>query len=355
MRKVLFAALLTGSLIGSATSAAAATPAEFHANLLRRGIAEYESGTNDQAATHLRLAAFGFIDSIEHYQTAHVYLALVSSRLGQTDRARDSVQRVLQAERIERRFGSIALPAEIRNAFQQLAARLTTAADLETLRSSPKEAPATAAAAAAVQTKPVVPGNAAPAQSIPAATGTAQPAPRPAPPAQAAAPQTHMARPATEQPVRPPQSAAAPHNGHPGSTAMSSASAKMPPAGVSPAELAQRLAAADRALSESRLDVARRIYRDLGASRDIPRATLIQVAEGLYRARDFGATLGVFERVGPLAPGEEMYRYYIAVAAFETAQYARAKRELAAALPHIDVTPEVEAYRARIESAAKPK
>ena len=78
---------------------------------------------------------------------------------------------------------------------------------------------------------------------------------------------------------------------------------------------------------------------------------LIRVAEGLYRSRDFAAALNAFARVGTLRRGEEPYRYYIAVAAYETGDYARAKKELAAALPYIEITPDVARYRTRIEGA----
>ena len=39
------------------------------------------------------------------------------------------------------------------------------------------------------------------------------------------------------------------------------------------------------------------------------------------------------------------------VAAYETGQYERAKRELASALPHIEATADVQRYRVKIEAA----
>jgi len=76
------------------------------------------------------------------------------------------------------------------------------------------------------------------------------------------------------------------------------------------------------------------------------------IAEGLTRARDFGGAVKAFTRVGVFRSGEEPYRYYYAIALYETGNYRAAKRELAAALDFIELTPDVQRYRARIESAA---
>jgi hypothetical protein len=112
-----------------------------------------------------------------------------------------------------------------------------------------------------------------------------------------------------------------------------------------------RIAAGERALVSASLTDARRIYRELLDAGGHEHATWIRVAEGLYRSRDFAGALTAFQHVGALRPGEEAYRYYVAVAAYETGQYERAKRELAAALPYIEITPDVERYRAKIDGA----
>jgi tetratricopeptide (TPR) repeat protein len=78
---------------------------------------------------------------------------------------------------------------------------------------------------------------------------------------------------------------------------------------------------------------------------------LIRAAEGLYRARDFDGALTAFSKVGALRRGEEPYHYYLAVALYETGQYARAKAEMDAAAPFIEITPDVARYRSKIESA----
>ncbi len=71
----------------------------------------------------------------------------------------------------------------------------------------------------------------------------------------------------------------------------------------------------------------------------------------MYRSRDFSGALATFGRIGTLRRGEEPYRYYIAVAAYETGDYARAKKELASALPFIEITPDVARYQTRIDGA----
>jgi hypothetical protein len=102
----------------------------------------------------------------------------------------------------------------------------------------------------------------------------------------------------------------------------------------------------------ARLDDARQIYREL-LTASPNRSTLIRIGEGLYRVRDFKGTIDAFSRV-ELRPGEEPYRYYIAVALFETGDAAGARRELTAALPYIEQTPDVVRYRDRI-LAARPQ
>jgi hypothetical protein len=126
-----------------------------------------------------------------------------------------------------------------------------------------------------------------------------------------------------------------------------------PPASSSTSarDIASRLAAGEAALGRSQLISARSIYRDLLAAGGLSRPDLLRVAEGLYRARDFVPSLRAFAQLEPLQRGEEPYRYYIAVAFFETGQFAAAKKELAAALPHIEVTADVASYRTKINAA----
>ena len=109
------------------------------------------------------------------------------------------------------------------------------------------------------------------------------------------------------------------------------------------------LADADRALDAGDLAQARAGYASVLALPELPHATLLKTGEGLYRARDFRGTVRAFERAGAFAKGEEPYRYYYAVALYESGRYRDAKRELAAALPFIEATPDVQRARAKIE------
>jgi tetratricopeptide (TPR) repeat protein len=120
---------------------------------------------------------------------------------------------------------------------------------------------------------------------------------------------------------------------------------------ASAGDVTKRLDAADAALSRSDLLGARTIYRDLVDAPGLDHATLVRIGEGAYRARDFDTTIHAFERAGGFRKGEEPYHYYLAVALYETGRYTPAKRELAAALPYIEITRDVAHYRAKINGA----
>lgn len=384
----------------------AATPgaADFYSGLLRRGVAAFDAGRDDDAVRQLRIAAFGFVDSLDLYQTAQTYLALAHSRAGEESAARAAAAKVVAAQRQTRRFTVLQIPTTIRSAFLALAQRLLPPSDVAALQLPPQggtaETASRPAAAApvtqpppAAQPRPAEPLPATPAEpsQTPAATVPAQPVPitRPAPaPTPVDTPkQTAPAAPATEAPTSQPAStptetprtitteivfepskaaAATPAQQTPAATT-APAKASPPPQVVEPpppppppapaavrlsdSEAAQRLAAAERALNEARLPQARSIYRELLAQQSLSRPHLLRLAEGLYRSRDFRHALDAFRLLGTLQRGEEPYRYYIAVALYETGDYALAKEELRAALPFIEVTPDVARYQAKIQGA----
>jgi hypothetical protein len=423
------------ALLASAVApATAATPSEFYATLLRRGISAYEGQRYADSAKQLRIAAFGLVEAVDQYQVAQVYLTLAYDKLGETDKARDAARRVVIAERVERRWSSVALPAAVRTTFDAQAAKLLTATELATLRGSgPAPAPPSSASTAPRTTTTVPPPTttatppraqttaqttttatpprstqttatgtpprtteitvpmpqttttkAPPPATVPAPVTTQPrgttsnsttntpttkppaPAPAPAPPQTVTATPPRTAPPAT-QPQRPvTQTTQQGTNGRTTAPVQAPAQTRPAPAQTQPApqttaapaartfspgEIATRLIAAERALNTANLLDARRVYRELLASANLPHETLIRIAEGLYRARDFAAALQGFTRAGTLRRGEEPYRYYIAVAAYETGDTGRAKKELAAALPFIEMTPDVARYRARIEGA----
>jgi hypothetical protein len=375
---------LVAALSGTAMSVSAATPNEFYQGLLRRGTASYEAARYTDAAKQLRIAAFGLVEVVDQYQIAQVYLTLTYDKLTDPDRARDAARRVAAAERVERKFTGLPLPAAVRTAFESLAGKLLSPSDSATLlrgaedvkTQTMKSAPAAATAQASStprrtttppQTKPQTTQAAEARNTTPAPkTVTAVPqreTPKTAtvvkqPPATtASAPQTTKPTPPATTPTRPATSSAAKPavnetsgRGGPIEPARPVAAAPAPRT-LSASEVATKIAAAERGLNNGNLTDARRAFRDLLAAPGLEHETLVRVAEGLYRARDFSGALSAFNRLGTLRKGEEPYRYYIAVALYETGDFARAKKELAAALSFIEVTPDVARYRIKIEGA----
>jgi hypothetical protein len=353
MRKLLQSGVL---LLAFATPLFAASASEFYTTLLRRGVSDVEAGRNADATMSLRLAAFGLVDSIEHYQIAQAYLAVAHDRLGNGAQVRDAATRILAAERIEKKFRSIALPAAIRTAFEGATRKVVSAAEFEALRGG---ATAKASDPVVVDRVEVVteqkPAATPPPPSRQAPVKTPTPAPTPQPQTPSTQP------PSTQAPTTPPQSP---------QTSTSTVPAKpvvpkpvppqpvksQPPVGKaapqrSAADAQSMFAAADRALVTGNINEGRRLYREIFAVPGLDHATMVRVAEGLYRSRDFANVLAAFDRAGALRSGEEPYRYYIAVAAFEVGQFDRARRELTAVLPFIELTPDVQRYRAQIEAA----
>jgi tetratricopeptide (TPR) repeat protein len=367
MRKFIRLMALAVLMLSTAVSATAATPSEFYATLLRRGIAAFDGERYTDAARQLRIAAFGMVEAVDQYQIAQVYLTLTYDKLGENDKARDAARRVVVAERVERRWSSVALPVAVRTAFDKQAAKLLTAAEQATLRGIAPPAPAPTQTATQTPPPAIVPPPAAAQEKTPVvATKPPVVVTTPAKPVtQTPAPQTVTATPPRTEPPKTtpvkttqPQKPATTQQGTNGRTAApvqkpaTPAPAPAPtPRTFSSGEIATRLVAAERALNTANLLDARRVYRELLAGANLPHETLIRIAEGLYRSRDFSAALQAFTRAGALRKGEEPYRYYVAVAAYETGDTARAKKELAAALPFIEMTPDVTRYRAKIEGA----
>jgi len=427
IRIVVLAAVFTGA----ALPAGAATPDDFYTSLLRRGIAAHDAGRYADATRQLRIAAFGLVESIDHYQTAQVYLAVTYDKLRETDRAREAARRVVAAQRIESRYSGLALPAGVRSAFDSASSQLLGSGDLALLRATSTSSTPSTVPSTQPQTQTATPPRTSASASQPATipaqtpTRTAQtttpppssssstqpgrtsdePASQPSTPRQTTpapqttAPATQTPRPAQQQqpttppPVRTPPATTPANNTptpKPPQTAPSSSTpsastprttpqtvpstpatttntkpATPPPAAtttkpttpppsaraLTASEITSRIGAADRALGSANLNDARRLYREVLAVPTLEHETLVRVAEGLYRSRDFANSLTAFTRLGTLRKGEEPYRYYIAVAAYETGDYARAKKELAAALPYIEVTPDVARYRTKIEGA----
>jgi hypothetical protein len=421
------------SVFLAATVSQAQSASDFYLGLLHRGVTSVEAGQFDSASTPLRIAAFGLVDSIESYETALVHLSVAQDQLNDADGARDSLRRLMAAERIERRYPTLALAPAIRANFESAAKKYLSPAELSalskgaalppapprtqpvsTVSSSSTTKPAastpmsTATATTPARTTSVEPSSAprptpapqtttasAPSVAkspVPATAGTTSgPAiaavpvpirqstatdPRPAdvkPPAkpatvapstatpatassQTTTPRTSGATPPTTTPSKPP--VAAPQTTTPQKPAQAKPAAPVAsttprPAAktLSPREVSARLTDADRALNTTQLPEARRLYREVLDSSGVDRDSMFRVAEGLYRVRDFPGALQALKGLAPLRRGEEPYGYYYAVALYETGAYDAARKELAAALPFIEMTPDVVRSRQRIEGA----
>jgi len=97
---------------------------------------------------------------------------------------------------------------------------------------------------------------------------------------------------------------------------------------------------------------ANRIYGRLASSENVPREVVAEAAVGLYRTGAFRESVEAFRRMGAFARGEEDLRYYHAVALYEIGEYEGAQKELACALPFIQVTDDVARYRVKIEQTS---
>jgi len=324
-----------------AGSSFAASGDDFYDGLYRRGISHFNDGKYEAARRELRIAAFGLIESIPRYESAHAYLIAAARQLHEDGEARISLQRILNAEKLERRYASLTIPAPVRQLVDSAARALLTKEEAASLRESARAVQAATIDAAPPAPAPQASGSTPPdAVVTPPATIAPPPAtaqsttPKAAPPPQP--------KPASPQPankvVTPPPSSTSPDDGW-----------KMP--APAPIDIAAQFRAGDAAITRGDLVNARAAYRSVLASSTLSHADALRVAEGLYRSRDFAGVVTAFARAGTIGRGEEPYRYYLAVAFYETGQHAAAKRELAAVMPFIEVTPDVARYAAKIRAA----
>ena len=306
-----------------ATSALAASGDEFYDRLFNRGMAQFNEGNYANAYSSLRVAAFGLLEDVRRFETAQIYMTVAATRQRNDGDARMAAQRVIAAERVERRYASLSLPDAVRKEFEDAARRLLTADQLGMLHGG---------AVARSQPQPQTTITIPPPVIVPAPQ---QPAPKPAPQPKPVQPQP--------QPVRPqPQPQPQPQVIQPAPA--------QPQMTTRPAGEAS-LADADRAVNSGDLATARTLYRAVLDSPQPSHASALRAAEGLYRSRDFAGAIRAFQKAGSIGAGEEQYHYYYAVALYENGRYSEAKRELQAALPFIEVTPDVQRYRVKIEGA----
>src|SRR4051812_47054909 len=281
-------------------AASAAPVEEFYQRLQRRGMAHFAAAEYPAAFAELRSAAFGFVESVDTFEAVHAYAAVAAYRAGREAEARDSLIRIATAEKIEPHFVSVTLPEEIRTEIHKVGAKLLTREEAALIGVSPQMI----AAAAAERTLAVVPTPS----------------------------------------KRPNVAVTAPRE-------QSGADAAAPPAPQPTA--ASQLADAQRALEGGDITSAKAIYESLLTGPLLVHHDEVQLAEGLYRVHEYAKAARAFVLAGPLVAGEEKYHYCYAVSLYETGHFKEAKRELAAAMPHITATEDVERYRAKIEGAGR--
>jgi hypothetical protein len=346
-----------------ATVVASAAPNDFYTALLQRGISHVAAGNYEAGTKELRTAAFGLVDDLPLFETAQVYLTIAGQKLNHEADARHAAQRVLAAERIEQHYGTLSLPADVRANFEHIAAQILTSDQIAVLHARPV-APITPHLPAPITPPPVAPivvQQPAPGVAKPVAPIVVPPTPQPQtgkPIISHPAPSLPIELPpaAPREQVDPPTRPTGPRVTAPPKQApiVIPPPAPVPvPVVMNADELSRRLDAADSALGRNDLAAARTIYREAVDVPGLDHATAMRIGEGAYRARDFGTSIRAFERAGGFRRGEEPYHYYMAVALYESGRYNAAKRELAAALPYIEVTPDVARYRSKINGAVE--
>lgn len=342
-------------IVLAAPSAFAASGDEFYDRLFTRGLAQFNEGNYVGAYASMKIAAFGYLENIPRFQTAEIYMTVAANRLRRAADARAAAVRVVAAERIEKRYASLPLPAEVRKEFEDAARKLLTSDLFTVLRSGgtakPQPQPPPKGGDITIPAPVIV----SPPQPPPSSKPVPTPAPRVTPPAPQPQPRPVQPQPAPVPPA-PTQVQTQPRPVPPApaqvQTQPKPAQPQPLPQPARPAsDAASVLADADRAVNRGDLATARSLYRSILDAPQISHATAMRVAEGLYRSRDFAGAIRAFERAGAIGTGEEQYHYYYAVALYESGRYAGAKRELRAALPFIEVTPDVVRYRVKIEGA----
>jgi Flp pilus assembly protein TadD len=298
----------------------------FYLGLYQRGMTQFEAGDFAGASKELRLAAFGLVESLEQFETAHVYAAIAASKAGRSDEAEVSVRRIVAAERVTRTYAHLALPAPVRAEFETIA-KSAVAADAYAFLTSPgAPPPPRSTPRVVVQTPPTA---AAPSNPSVSASASAD---------RITSGTDGKSTPST------PSTSSVPPPSIPHSTP---ASANRAPG------TGKTLADADLALATGDLTTARAIYGAQLENSQLSHRDLLRVGEGLCHAGDFSGAVRAFTRAGTLTSGEERSHYYFAVSLYEVKQYRDAKRELQAGLPFVEKTPEVASYQARIERAVE--
>lgn len=166
MRSLIFRHAAAAALVLFCAAPLCAQTNPFYTSLLQRGLADAKLGNWKAAAQELRLAAFGLLDDLPKYQTAHLVGAVAAERSGQFDEARIATEKVVIAERLSHAYTSLAVEPAMRASFESLVAKYMTAdriaavpafAHIRAGTTPPTPPPPPAATAAPVPAKPPLP------------------------------------------------------------------------------------------------------------------------------------------------------------------------------------------------------
>jgi hypothetical protein len=158
----------------------------FYRTLFNRGVADFNNANYEQAISELRIAAFGFVDSLPDFEGAQIYIAVAADKLGRAEDARKATLRVVDAEHIAPSYSGLAIPDPIRSQFEVLAQKHMSPPELALLRrpatmqvaTAPDAAtPPTTATLAALTSTAAAVTSAPAADPLPPVTASAVPAP----------------------------------------------------------------------------------------------------------------------------------------------------------------------------------
>ncbi|HXH41573.1 MAG TPA: hypothetical protein VNN08_23295, partial [Thermoanaerobaculia bacterium] len=279
----------------------AASGDEFYQRLYQRGIAHFAAGEYASAFTEMRNAAFGFVEHVDQFETAQTYAAIAAHRLGHDGDARDSLLRIVGAEKVQPHYRSVKLPDDLRAESDSIAATLLTSQEC-TLLGVPQQVQDAAKTAKPPVVVPTPGKRPNVAVTAPRGQGAADTPPgtdpgtqpkQTAPPPVAQTPPPAMPQPATPPPqpvvpvTQPPDPVTQP--APPSAEEAKPRLQPSPPASVRQPEgrnADASLAEAQRALDDGEISRARTIYSALLAGPQLTHAATLRLAEGLYRVRD---------------------------------------------------------------------
>ena len=99
----------------------------FYTSLFERGLTNAKQGNWKLASQQLRIAAFGMLDDLPQYETAHIWAAIASERSAEVAEARVSAEKVVNAERLAHAYASLRIDAPTRSSFEALLAKYVSA------------------------------------------------------------------------------------------------------------------------------------------------------------------------------------------------------------------------------------